>query len=93
MNLDIFLLIVIFYVILNLITFSLYGLDKRKAVKNQYRISESRLIWTGLIGPFGALAGMKVFRHKTQKTKFKLIYVFVALHVILIAFVIWKFGL
>ncbi len=90
MNLEYILIIAVLYVILNGIAFFIYGVDKRKAVKEKYRIKESTLIWIGLIGPFGALAGMKVFRHKTRKSKFKLIYLFVILHLILIGFIVWK---
>lgn len=93
MNLDLLMIVAIIYIILNCAALMLYGLDKRKAVKNKYRVSESALIWIGLIGPFGALVGMKAFRHKTQKTKFKLIYVFVILHIVIFALFIWKFML
>jgi uncharacterized membrane protein YsdA (DUF1294 family) len=91
MSTDLILIVVVLYLILNLISFLLYYVDKRKAVKGRYRISESALITAGLIGPVGALAGMKVFRHKTQKTKFKLIYLFLMIHLVLIAFIVWKF--
>lgn len=93
MNLESLTIFVVLYIILNGITFFLYGIDKRKAVKDKYRIRESTLIWTGLLGPFGALAGMKTFRHKTQKSKFKSIYLFVVLHIVIIAFFFWKFGI
>ncbi|MDR0509381.1 MAG: DUF1294 domain-containing protein [Candidatus Methanoplasma sp.] len=73
----------VLYLILNCISFFLFGVDKRKAVRGNYRISESALIGAGLIGPVGALAGMKVFRHKTRKPKFKVIYLFLMVHLVL----------
>jgi uncharacterized membrane protein YsdA (DUF1294 family) len=58
----------------NLLTFSLYGVDKYKAQKNQWRISESTLIACAfLMGGAGALFGMAIFRHKTKHLKFKLL--------------------
>ena len=47
--------------ILNLLSFFLYGLDKYRAIHNQWRIPE-RLLFA-----------MRLFRHKTKKTKFKLL--------------------
>jgi len=58
----------------NIITFAMYSIDKRKARKNKWRISETTLIACAfLMGSFGALLGMNVFRHKTQHLKFKLL--------------------
>jgi len=91
MNLELIQIIAVLYLILNSISFFMFGFDKQRAVKNEYRIRESTLIILGLLGPFGALAGMKVFRHKTRKIKFKLIYLFLAMHVILIIYLAWKF--
>ena len=46
-------------------------MDKRKAVKGQWRIPEATLIGLALAGgPVGAYAGMKVFHHKTKHAKF-----------------------
>lgn len=57
---------------INVYTFSLYFIDKRKAIKNKRRISEKQLlIPTYLFGGLGAASAMSVFRHKTQITKFK----------------------
>jgi uncharacterized membrane protein YsdA (DUF1294 family) len=58
----------------NIITFTLYGADKRKARKNHRRISETTLILCAfLMGGAGAILGMKVFRHKTKHWKFKIL--------------------
>lgn len=56
--------------ILNVISFIAYGVDKRKAVKGAFRIPEATLLLFAVIGPMGALIGMRTFRHKTQKPKF-----------------------
>ena len=66
-------LLYIYVVIINVITFLVYGLDKSKAKARQWRISEAQLIFLAVIGgSVGALAGMKVFHHKTRKPKFKI---------------------
>ena len=58
----------------NLIVFALYAIDKRRAAKRQWRISEATLITCAfLMGGIGALLGMSVLRHKTQHLKFKLL--------------------
>lgn len=79
------------YLILNIVALLMYRSDKKKAENNQYRTSENTLLLAALIGPFGAYAGMKKYHHKTRKLKFKLVFVFMALHIIIAAFVIFEF--
>lgn len=87
----IYIAIVVVYLILNIIAFSLYGADKSKAKKGAWRIKESTLLIAAFFGAFGAWAGMNVFRHKTQKIKFALVYVFLVLHVIGISLLVWYY--
>lgn len=62
-----------FIVIQNLLIFASYGIDKHLARRGGRRISEKHLILSAfLMGGVGALLGMKVFRHKTQKPKFRI---------------------
>jgi len=70
--------------VFNLLVFSLFAADKNAARKNSWRISERTLIFLGMFGPFGAFAAMKMFRHKTQKTKFYLIPLFAVLQTALL---------
>lgn len=57
----------------NTVTFIIYGVDKRKAIKGKRRISENALLLCAfLMGGIGALLGMGVFRHKTRHWKFKI---------------------
>lgn len=63
--------LILFLLITNLITFIVFGIDKRKAVKGRWRIQEKTLLLMGLVfGSVGQLLGMKVFRHKTNKWYF-----------------------
>ena len=58
------------YLLVNLSVFAMYGLDKLKAVKNEWRIPEKDLLGAAVMGAPGALLGMIVFRHKIRKPKF-----------------------
>lgn len=61
----------LYWSVVNLVAFLLYGLDKQKARMNRWRIPESVLIGSAVIGgAVGAYAGMKAFHHKTRKAKF-----------------------
>lgn len=66
--------IAIYYlVIINLITFITYGVDKLKAKKGYWRIPESTLLLLAFVGgSMGAWLGMQTFHHKTLHKKFKL---------------------
>lgn len=60
------------FIVLNIITFLTFGLDKLKAKKGKWRIPESTLLIMAIIGgSIGAYLGMKVWRHKTMHKKFK----------------------
>ena len=61
-----------FFVLTNVFTLFLYIIDKRKAIKGKWRISEKTLIFfTITFSGIGALLGMYFVRHKTKKIKFK----------------------
>ena len=63
--------IVIYLAAINVITFIMFGADKARAAKDRWRISESALILAALLGgSIGALAGMRIFHHKTRHRKF-----------------------
>lgn len=63
--------IIIYFVIINIIGFLIMYIDKQKAKKGKWRISEKTLfIITGLGGWIGTITGMYLFRHKTQKIAF-----------------------
>ena len=59
-----------YILIINIITFLIYGVDKYLAYKEKNRISEKFLLTLALcFGIIGAVLGMKVFRHKTKKNE------------------------
>ena len=61
----------IYLIAINVITFLLFVIDKEKAKRGAWRISEKTLLTCALIGgSVGGLAGMYLVRHKTQKPMF-----------------------
>ena len=61
-----------YLIVINVVTFLVYGIDKWKAKQGSWRISEATLLILAVIGgSIGALLGMKVWHHKTQHNKFK----------------------
>jgi uncharacterized membrane protein YsdA (DUF1294 family) len=67
----VFLVVLIYLAVINMVTFILYGIDKWKAKRSKWRIEESTLLWWAVAGgSIGALLGMKAWHHKTQHRKF-----------------------
>jgi uncharacterized membrane protein YsdA (DUF1294 family) len=64
--------LLIYLLAVNAATFVIYGIDKLKAKRGRWRISEATLLGLAVIGgSLGAWAAMYTFRHKTQHLKFK----------------------
>ena len=65
--------IILYYLLaINIASFFLYGIDKYKAKKGKWRISEATLLTMAAIGgSIGAWAGMRLWHHKTMHKKFK----------------------
>lgn len=76
------------YLLVNVIALTMYGFDKFRAQAGGWRVSEKNLLIVALFGPFGALAGMKWFRHKTRKALFKLVPIFAVLHIVLLVWLL-----
>ena len=71
-NISITTIIIFYLIIITLITFFLYGIDKWKAKRARWRIPESVLLGMAAIGgSIGAWLGMRVWHHKTQHAKFR----------------------
>ncbi|MBQ8128810.1 MAG: DUF1294 domain-containing protein [Clostridia bacterium] len=57
---------------INLFSFVLFGLDKRRAKRDEWRITERTLLLSAALGgSAGALAGMRIFHHKTRHRVFR----------------------
>ena len=57
---------------INVVAFFMYGIDKWKAKKSKWRISEATLLLMAVLGgSIGAWLGMKVWHHKTLHKKFR----------------------
>ena len=64
--------IIYYLVLINLVSFLAFLIDKNKARKKEWRIPEKSLMTLAIIGgSIGSLVGMHVIRHKTQKILFR----------------------
>jgi uncharacterized membrane protein YsdA (DUF1294 family) len=65
----------VWFGVMSLATVVIYGVDKRRAKLEGARISEKTLHVLALLGGWpGAIAGQKLFRHKTYKKSFRLVF-------------------
>lgn len=77
-----------YILLMNIIGFIIMGVDKRKAVKNAWRIPERVLFTVAFTGGgVGCYLGMQLFRHKTKHWKFQ---VFVPLAAIIYILLLLK---
>ncbi|MCI6195738.1 MAG: DUF1294 domain-containing protein [Prevotella sp.] len=85
--------IICYLLAVNIVTFLLYGIDKFKAKKGKWRISEATLLTMATIGgSIGAWAGMRLWHHKTMHKKFKYgIPVIIILQVALAVYLLTNF--
>lgn len=66
-------LLLFYLLIINALGFVIMLADKQRSRKKLWRIPESTLLTVAALGgSIGALAGMRVFHHKTRKRKFTL---------------------
>ena len=64
--------LIYYLLVINAATFIIYGIDKYKAKKAKWRISEATLLTMAAVGgSIGAWLGMKAWHHKTLHRKFK----------------------
>ena len=61
----------IYFIVINILTLIVYGIDKYRAIHGKWRISEATLFLLALIGgSIGAEIGMYGFHHKTRHPRF-----------------------
>ena len=82
-------MMLIYYLLaVNVLTFIVYGVDKWKAQRGQWRVPEATLMGLAALGgSVGAWLAMQLFRNKTQKRKFR--YGVPALFVLQVAAVVF----
>ena len=82
----------IWLIIINIITFAVFGIDKKKAIDGKFRISELTLFVLSLLGgSLGGLIAMHAFHHKTRKWYFKFgIPLILIAWIALIAWLVYK---
>lgn len=79
--------LIFYFILINLIGFIVMKVDKQKAIKHQYRISENTLWIIAIIGgALGTTLGMNIFRHKTKHLSFKIGFPILAIIEILLFF-------
>jgi uncharacterized membrane protein YsdA (DUF1294 family) len=85
--------LICFFIVINIITFLVFGYDKWRAKNNKRRISEfNLLLLAGIGGTIGGLIGMTFFKHKTNKFSFILsFYAIAILQIVLLYFGIQAF--
>jgi len=66
--------LLLYLIIINLLGFVLYGVDKAKSKGRSRRIPERTLLWVARLGGgLGCWLGMLLFRHKTQHNRFMIL--------------------
>lgn len=80
--------LICYIVVINLVSFMMFGIDKYKARRGQWRISEATLLAVAAIGgSIGAWMGMKVWHHKTLHSKFRYgVPIILLVHIALMAY-------
>ncbi|MBR6033383.1 MAG: DUF1294 domain-containing protein [Clostridia bacterium] len=85
--------IAIYLVAINIIGFFAMWIDKKKAQKGAWRISEQALFYITLLGGgVGTILGMYTFRHKTKKLRFTIGFpVILISEIILLGYLFFKY--
>lgn len=83
-------IILIWLALINFVAFAMMGIDKWKAKRGSWRISEKALFFAALIGGgVGAFAGMQIFRHKIRHMKFVIGIPVITVLQILLIILLW----
>lgn len=82
-----------YLVVINVVTFLIYGIDKYKAKRNRCRISEANLLLLAAMGgSIGALLAMRVFHHKTLHKHFSIgVPTMLVLQILITLWILWQF--
>jgi len=82
----------VFVVVMSVTAFLVYGWDKRQAKTGGWRVPERRLHGLAFLGGWpGAMFGQSYFRHKTQKSEFKIVtWLAAGLHAALVVWYLYR---
>lgn len=85
--------VLVWLAVINLITFTLMGLDKWKARRDAWRIPEKTLFLAALLGgALGGTVGMHLFHHKTRHWYFRFGFPVLLILQLLAGFLAYRFG-
>lgn len=78
-------------IVINIVAFLMYGIDKSKAKRGAWRIPEATLLGIAFFGgSVGAFLGMRVFRHKTKHARFVIgVPAMLIFHILIAALVVY----
>lgn len=84
-------ILAVYLCIINVLSFLFMLADKRKAIKNRWRIPERTLLTLCAIGgSLGGYLGMQLFRHKTKHPRFSIgVPVMLVVHIAVLVFLYW----
>ena len=87
--------LLIYFIVINIFAFLIMGIDKYKAQRHKWRVSELSIFTIGLVGgALGVFIGMGMFHHKTKHLKFTLgIPLVLLLNIIMFGYLLKKLGL
>lgn len=93
MSRELWQLLGLYLLLVNVAAFLVMGLDKRRAKRDKWRISEKALFLPAVLGgALGGVLGMRTFRHKTKHWYFRFGFpLLLALQVVLLGWLVWKF--
>lgn len=84
---------ILYLLVVNIAGFAMMGIDKKRAIRGAWRISEASLFFTALIGgSLGCIMGMEHFRHKTKHWYFKYgmpVIFLLQILILLYCFILW----
>lgn len=78
--------LILIFIVVNIFGFIVFGFDKLQSKRRGWRVPETRLLALAFLGPFGAWAGMLLFRHKTRRTKFLIVPVLILIQIVVIIY-------
>lgn len=83
--------VAMWFLLANVLTLAIHGIDKTAARKTWRRVPESTLLVFGVVGGWpGAIVGQQLFRHKTQKQPFKTYFIVSVIVSILVTVAIYR---